>query len=507
MTADVGSAPPRRAVWSAALDAAQARPLAAFAVLAAFVTLARVVHLLVSPVELGVDEAQYWVWSRTPDWGYFSKPPLIAWAIAATTAAFGQAEWAVRLASPFFHAGAAGFLAAAAARLYDARAGFYVGAAWLTLPSVALSSLVMSTDAPLLFFWAAALFFFFRLTENAPPRRRLQDAALLGAALGLGLLAKYAMIYFVVGAALAAVLSRDARRALRPSSFVVALAVAAAFVAPNLLWNARHHFATLAHTAANADWERSRFDATNLFAFLGAQAGVVGPVFFGLLVRGLATLKRRLAAETRGKDLALLAFAAPPLAIVAAQAFVSRAHANWAATAYPAALILVVVWAIRRQRKGWLRAGLAVNAIAAIAFMAATANFAVVDAAGLSAAVKRVRGWDGQAEAIARAGRGYDAVLVDDREIMSALLYYGRPAGRIVALDSNRRPENHYEATMAYDPARDRRVLFVTKYADPRGADSYYEHVSQVGAIDADIGRGERRRLYLYAASSPKPAP
>ena len=43
------------------------------------VTLIRIYSLIVSPIELTVDEAQYWHWSRNLDFGYFTKPPLIAW--------------------------------------------------------------------------------------------------------------------------------------------------------------------------------------------------------------------------------------------------------------------------------------------------------------------------------------------------------------------------------------------------------------------------------------------
>jgi hypothetical protein len=63
----------------------------------------RVLVLLLDPNSLYADETQYWLWSREVDWGYFSKPPMIAWIIAATTAVFGDADWAVRLAAPFLH--------------------------------------------------------------------------------------------------------------------------------------------------------------------------------------------------------------------------------------------------------------------------------------------------------------------------------------------------------------------------------------------------------------------
>lgn len=46
---------------------------------------------------LFVDEAQYWQWSTQPAFGYYSKPPLVAWLIAASTRLFGESELAIRL--------------------------------------------------------------------------------------------------------------------------------------------------------------------------------------------------------------------------------------------------------------------------------------------------------------------------------------------------------------------------------------------------------------------------
>ena len=50
-------------------------------------------------VTLYVDEAQYWTWAQNLDWGYFSKPPVIAWLIAASTALFGDGILAVKLSA------------------------------------------------------------------------------------------------------------------------------------------------------------------------------------------------------------------------------------------------------------------------------------------------------------------------------------------------------------------------------------------------------------------------
>lgn len=50
-------------------------------------------------IELYADEAQYWTWALQPDWGYFSKPPMVAWAIGLGQALFGDSEIGVRAIS------------------------------------------------------------------------------------------------------------------------------------------------------------------------------------------------------------------------------------------------------------------------------------------------------------------------------------------------------------------------------------------------------------------------
>ena len=67
------------------------------------ITLLRSVAVITTPLELGVDEAQYWLWSQTPDFGYFTKPPLIAWIIGLSHWIFGHHTWAVRLPACWIH--------------------------------------------------------------------------------------------------------------------------------------------------------------------------------------------------------------------------------------------------------------------------------------------------------------------------------------------------------------------------------------------------------------------
>jgi len=85
------------------------------------ITLLRSAAVITSPLELGVDEAQYWLWSQTPDFGYFTKPPLIAWIIGLSHWIFGHHTWAVRLPACWIHLITALFLWRGASWLFAGR--------------------------------------------------------------------------------------------------------------------------------------------------------------------------------------------------------------------------------------------------------------------------------------------------------------------------------------------------------------------------------------------------
>src|SRR5436309_5337621 len=189
---------PRERPGGIAIDArGTARAYGAWTLIAVTaITAARIVWLAVQSAGLYPDEAQYWFWAQHLAFGYYSKPPLIAWVIALTTAMFGDSEFGVRLAAPLLHAITAGIVYAIGARLYDNRIGFWSALASATLPGVSLSAFLISTDAVLLPCWAAALYAFIRAREPGGWRWWLG----VGIAAGLGLLAKYAMAYWLLSA-------------------------------------------------------------------------------------------------------------------------------------------------------------------------------------------------------------------------------------------------------------------------------------------------------------------
>jgi hypothetical protein len=52
--------------------------------IAAAIVLYHVAVLAHLDLDLDVDEAYYWGWAQALDWGYYSKPPLIAGLLAVS---------------------------------------------------------------------------------------------------------------------------------------------------------------------------------------------------------------------------------------------------------------------------------------------------------------------------------------------------------------------------------------------------------------------------------------
>lgn len=387
----------------------------------ATITVARLVWLAAQPADLYPDEAQYWFWAQLPAFGYYSKPPLIAWLIALTTGLFGDSEFAVRLSAPLLHAAAAGFVHGVGARLYDGRVGFWAALAYATAPGVSLSAFVISTDAALLPCWAAALYAFIRAREPGGGGWWLA----VGAAAGLGLLAKYAMGYWMLCALGFVLLAPGERRHLRP--LLGAFALAVLIYLPNLWWNWANGFVSYLHVRDNANLARSLLRPGAFAEFFGSQFLVLGPLLFAALLA--AVVRPRWLAEPRARLLA--AFALPLLAAMLCLSLLSRAHPNWAAPAYVSGVVLVVAWALRRNWRRWLGASVALNLAMAAAFFGAAEGLA---AAGVSLPSRydplhRLRGWRELGERVSALLARHPGLtlLADDRELLAALVYYVRP--------------------------------------------------------------------------------
>ena len=475
-------------------------------------TLARIFALFATPLELHPDEAQYWLWSRELAFGYYSKPPLIAWAIWATTQVGGDAEPWVRLSAALFHAAATLAVFALGRRLYDSATGFWAAVLYALMPGVQLSSLVIATDAPLLMFYALALLAYARFLEHGGWR----PAAATGLAIGAAFLAKYAAVYALVGLALHWAVSPDARIRWTLPAALAAAAAFAVVLAPNLVWNLQHGFATVQHTAANAGWEGRLFNLDNLGEFLASQFGVFGPLPFAVLIggAGLLAVRRRL----QPADVMLLCFVLPPLLIVAAQAFINRANANWSGAGYVAGAVLVAAWLTRWRARRWLIANGAFQAGLAALFLIMVVSPPLADRIGAGNSFKRAKGWEAMTQSLiarVRQEPGLTAVAVDDRFLFNAAAYYGRRAWAepgfppLVMWVREIHPLNQAETERPLTPANGGRVLaasLVDAFRAEFKADFARTFGPEIVSITLDRNLRKRRmELFVGEGFAPRP--
>jgi 4-amino-4-deoxy-L-arabinose transferase-like glycosyltransferase len=420
----------------------------------------RLVGLRTSNVDLFSDESQYWSWSRDLAFGYFSKPPLLAWMIAAATRVCGDAEWCVRAPAPLMNLATSLIAYAIGHTLYDGRTG--VWAAMLTAlgTGAVFSARIMSTDVPMVMFWAVALYAYARLLQEASWRW----AIVLGIAIGAGLLSKYAMIYFLPGMLIAAFLEKPARVLLGKPHLWLALGVAAVTVSPNVAWNVANSFLTMQHAVGNVADEPIEPSLLRPLTFLAAQFAVFGPVVFAAAIAALiALLPRSGFLQLRPADRIMLAFAVPPLAVVTATAIVVHAYANWAAASFVSLAVLAAALLVRRNASILLWASLALGLAAQILLIGGDAFAPRMRLPIVSRnPYERTLGWKSYAHAVGELARREGALTIasDTRADIASLLYYWRDQPeQIAAWPTEDLPA--FETTQALTAAAPQPVLFV----------------------------------------------
>jgi 4-amino-4-deoxy-L-arabinose transferase-like glycosyltransferase len=471
-----------------------ARPALALAGLLLLLTLYRVWVILHLGLDPYVDEAYYWGWAQQPDFGYFSKPPLVAWLIALSTGLFGKSLLALKLPSLLLYPATALVLQHLGTRMFDARVGWWSGLAFATLPLVSALGLFMSTDALLLFFWAAGLTALWSALEKGDWRSWL----LVGLWSGLGLMSKYTMAAFVGSAFLALLAHPRGPRQLLTAKPWTALALAALILAPNLWWNWQHDFPTFRHTAHITRIDERHWAPGELLEFLGAQWLSFGPVLTLAFLAALAGLRRHLA-DPRHRVLALVTV--PLLLLVCYQAATGRANGNWAAPVFVGAVLLGVAHLAQGRRWRFLALAVTVNVLLMLAayHWPDIARLSGKELTGRNDPYKRARGWSDFAQAIAPyTTANPDAVLLaDDRDLL-AQVAWALGAKELASWNPKGQVMDHYQLTTRLEDYPGRPFLYVSREALGEDVLGRFAHATLLGQVDVAVHRDLHRRAFVY---------
>jgi 4-amino-4-deoxy-L-arabinose transferase-like glycosyltransferase len=184
------------------------------------------------------DELDLLMSARQLAWGYVSYPPLAPFLARIGLTLFGSSLVGARV-MPALAQGVVAVLVGLMGRDFGGkRLAQITAAVAVAIAPLALTSGIliqyMSFDY---LWWVVLAFFFVRLLSTENPRWWLG----IGAAIGLGMMTKYTMAFFVAGLA-AAVLLTSTRRYLRSRWLWLGAGVALLIILPNLIWQIQHNF-------------------------------------------------------------------------------------------------------------------------------------------------------------------------------------------------------------------------------------------------------------------------
>lgn len=233
-----------------------------------------------------------------------------------------------------------------------------------------------------------------------------------------------------------------------------------------------------------------------LLEFVGAQFGLFGPILLVVLARAAF---REIRAPSDPNKTLLLCFSLPVLALLVVQALMSRAHGNWAATAYPAATLFVTAVLLQLDRRVLFRVSLALHLIVAVLIAAAPAFAREWPVFEQLKFLRSSLGWQDTARVVRAklAEERYGALLVNTREMAGELLYYLR--GTDVPLYVWTRGEtthNHFEMTRPFVADTPEPILFVSRRPCPGSITDAFGEVAEFQAERVPLVRDQTRLIY-----------
>lgn len=267
--------------------------------LVCYVALIRVALYVIAAPNYGYfrDELYYLACGEHPAWGYVDQPPMIAWMAWLLQHSIGTSLYALRLLPMLGDVGAIALAALLARDLGGKRWPMFLAAlAVLVTPIyLALSHLfTMNAFDPML--WTLLAWLMVKLAQTGNEKLWLW----IGALVGVTLLNKYGVLFFMVGL-LAGVVIAPLRRSLIRPWFWLGAGLATVIALPNFLWQ-RHWNYPFVQLIVNVR-KGPRDVMPPPLAYLGQQVQMIGFVSTVLVVLGLWFLF-----SARGRRYAVLGF-------------------------------------------------------------------------------------------------------------------------------------------------------------------------------------------------------
>ncbi len=481
-------------------------------------------YLASGTIQLAGDEAYQWVWSKHLALSYYSKPPLIAYTQFLGTCLWGDNAFGVRFFSPLLAACLSLAVLRFFAREVNARAGVVLLLAATATPLASAGAVLMTVDPLSVLFWTLAMLAGWRAVRD---KGTTGDWAWVGLWLGLGFLSKYTELLQLLCWAVFFALWAPARRHLRRPGPYLALVINGLCAIPVLVWNAQHHWITVAHVAGNAGLDQPWHPTPKyLLEFLGAEFGLLNPVFFiGMIWTSIIFWKRN-----RRNPLLVYCFSmgAPLFLCYLAYSLRSRILPNWIApSVLPLFCLMVIFWDTQwrlgaARVRGWLTTGLVLGGTAVVLFHNTnlieklTGHYLPLNLDPLH----RVREWDTTARVVGQArqallAEGKPVFIIANNYGMTGQLSFYLPEAReeirshpLVYCRASKVPENQFYFWPGYESRKGENAIFVlelgradpTPQPPPPQLQEAFESVTDMGVSNVMYhGKFLLRPLQLFA--------
>jgi len=457
--------------------------------LLALVFLIRMVAAATTP--LTEDEAYYRLWSQHPAFGYFDHPPMIAWWIRLGVAVAGDTPFGVR-AVPLLASALTSLLIFDLTRQFGgAQRTALRAAVWYNATlTVGLGAMLAAPDAPASLFWALTLWCLARTRADA------RWWVAVGTAAGFGILSKYSALFLGPGILLWLLSDRTRRVSLARPWLWLGGAAAVLIALPNLIWNAQHHWETVAKQFGRM--APAGFAPLHLPQFLVLQSLLFGPVLVFFVWRALWSQ----AALVRGALALIAATSAPFLGYLLLHSLHSQVEEHWPVPLFAGGVILAALGADVRPMPSWVQRLPLLGLAAPVVLIGYLAQPAL--------ALKRdpalpVRGWSDFSQRLRTAQTKAGATWVGTVSYGQAAKlteFHGYPAP-VVQIDQRIRYRG-WPTPRGFDQHSPGLIVDLSRRMDRTLLLRCFSQVTPLGEIRRGSPRGAQAHYSLYRVSQPK---
>ena len=423
----------------------------------------RLLWHLFEPIGMAGDETYYWLWGHYPDWGYYSKPPMIGWIYAFLAPLAGNTTFMYKAFTTLLGGGTLFFFYKTFRLLTgDPKLADRALIAFSLLPAQLLISSFLTVDSPLLFAWMGASYYIARLVCNKTSTK--VDYVCLFAFLAIGHLSKQMMLVQLPLILVICYLYKP--NLLKKSAIWISSIGSLAALLPALIWNAKNQWITFQHTAHH--FEEASIGLLPFIGRLGELYGslfvLFSPIFFILIFKSIPSLRAIKANRALGfyAIWGLIGFS-----IISLMTFRQSINANWPACFLPSLIALIFIQAENRNYAKWLSfgtwlsGGLSITIMAFLVFL----NTFTEPLAEMGIVKPQRRGWIGYPQLVHKiknaVPEGEQIIGDGHRFVLSQIAYLGHFENNAYQWNNSGKIRNQFDFFGA--PRLDKKTIIITE--------------------------------------------